>query len=227
MLLKECSLHTYIEKMKQGQIVVDMVQVRCYREDNARDIVFFEGEGMEELYKEEDYYINLEESIFHITEGWLNYFFQSIHKNRMKLYIPIEMDGAASDTIRLETKVIIPKNLWDKPTAFLEKAFSDLSKFNKNILNVEFCGNDYALHYVNFHLQFSTRDIMKNIRKLQTNEAITTQWMTIYDEIFLRRHDDYRLYYNIPVVNGKMNHEMRRKKFCGKFVQGKLIQGVY
>lgn len=228
MLIQENSLIEYIEKLKEKKLVVDMVTARCYAEKtkNTRKedtIVFFEGIGTEALQTDE-YYENVEMSLFQVLNGWLGEFFNLVKQPWLRIYIPIdELDGMASDNIRMEVKIIIPGAIQNDPHVFVMEQFKVFSMFNKQIVNVEFSGNKHCLQHIQFHIQISTRDIMKNIRKLTPNSSSLYQWTSIYDGLKEFIEKDYRFYYNIPVVNGKMSPDMGKQKHCGKFVNGKMV----
>jgi len=224
MLFSEESIIALIGKLESQDEAVDAFEIKCQKQKGAShgyvDTCLFKGDGEKGWIVDEDYYGNLEAHLSMIQMGWLDFFYKDISKNPVTVYGSVTEDGEVGDNMRLEVKIKVPERDRHQPMMFLRNIFTTLSKYSKYILNCEISSVDYAISSIKFDMMFSTREMMKTIRKTTPNMRTVTQWLVIYDEILQEIDNKYSLTYNVRLLEGKMDFNRMRKKVTLKFVEG-------
>lgn len=224
MLFSEESINALIDRLESQDEAVDAFEIKCQKQKGSIngyvDTCLFKGDGEKDWIVTEDYYGNLEENLSMIRYGWLDYFYQDIKKNPVTVYGTVSEDGEVSDTVRLEVKIKIPEKDRQQPMRYLKEMFTILSKYSKSILNCEISSVEYAISSIKIEIMFSTKEIMKTIRKSTPNTRVVNQWLIIHDEILKEIENKFSLTYNVRIIDGKMDFNRMRKKVAFKFVEG-------
>jgi hypothetical protein len=214
-MLFEKDIQNLVKDISGKKLNVEYITIKYSYSNNY---AILSPTGVPDVVDDQEYLDNIEENLHYLNFSFLETFGQHLRMD-FDATVQMDIDGNIDNKIQIEVKVtdIHNKAINGVCMKSLRQKLLPMLAFHKHIKNVEFKGHKSQVTSLHFHMELELKQVNPLIKTNSFNNAILSNWLFVTQYLSTLDKEQFRIYYSIPVVDGKMKESIRKQSITHRY----------
>jgi hypothetical protein len=216
-LLEEEKIIEMKDKFKERKVGLESIKIKYHISERS---VSIEGNGIEGIPQNEEYYENLEDNLTFADFSWLTPICKDL-KTNMNFTLDVLPDGNFDHSkIKAEITLSLPlRSVKRRTLAISNSFFKQLLKYRNFGTMVEFKGHENYLTAIKFFLVIDGRKLNTLIQNAEEkiNNQFLSQWTTALDYVLDYNKGEFKYISKLPIINGRIVTSSFQSSVCFRY----------